>query len=766
MDHPLLDPRGPRLDLSPLSTGPTVRAHPRAIPYEAAPESMLDEYARVFKRRRRLILFCACAGALLSLLFGLVSLPVYTTRTSLDIRSLNNDFINMRSVAPTGDNTSPDNDTNLQTQIKLLQSESLIEQVKNNLLAQPHPRSIPREDLLSRLGRPAHLDRADAIPYEAVVEDASKRTKVKPLGLTRLVEITCSSYDPQFSATYCNTLTNTFEELDRQTRVLEAQKTSEWLTHQVADVRLRSVEAEKKLEQAVGGNGLMLSQTTTSSGEERLRSIQDELTRAQADRIQKEAQSTVALGAPADTLPGVQDNPEHRAYEVKLAELNNQVAQLVPALTEQNTKVVRLRSQIADAEAGLLRTQAASTRRQDNEFSAARHREALLQRAYQAQQASVSSDLQKATKVTLLRKELDSEQQLYQTLLQRAKEAGFASAMQAATIRVVDAAQVPQSASSPRRLLAACLGLLLGSFGGVGLAFFRERNDRVFRAPGDIPRYLNVQELGVIPSAKKIKRSIQPTASLSISGGTLPAESEVITLTRWGDDYSIAAEAYRNATLSILLDDTSQRPRSYVVSSPSAGEGKTTIVSNLGVALSKSRLRVVLIDGDLRRPALHRAFGLDNTTGLRNILRGEVDLQNVRTEALVQRSSLKNISVIPAGNGSEDVVELLHSAYFGALLGRLSRDFDVVLIDTPPITHMADARILARHADGAILVFRAGVTTRDEAADARDRFDRDGVRLVGTLLNDFKPERDGRNGYYSSYTRYQDGSEADRTGAA
>jgi succinoglycan biosynthesis transport protein ExoP len=526
------------------------------------------------------------------------------------------------------------------------------------------------------------------------------------------------------------------------------------------------VEAEKKLEEAVGGNGLMLSQTTTTSGEERLRSLQDELTRAQADRIQKEAQNTVALGAQADTLPGVQDNPEHRAYEVKLADLNNQLAQVVPALTEQNPKVIRLRSQIADAEAGLLRTQTASTRRQDNEYSAARHREALLMRAYAAQQSAVSSDLQKATKVTLLRKELDSEQQLYQTLLQRAKEAGFASAMQAATIRVVDAAKVPDHASSPRRMLASCIGLLLGSLGGIGLAFFRERNDRVFRAPGDIPRYLNVQELGVIPTAKKIKHKLQPAGALTISTGGIPSHGEVITLTRWGDDYSIAAEAYRNATLSILLDDTSQRPRSYVVSSPSAGEGKTTIVSNLGVALSKSRLRVVLIDGDLRRPALHRAFGMANSKGLRNILRGEIDLQTIRPEALAQSTSLKNISIIPAGEGSEDVVELLHSAYFGALLGRLSRDFDVVLIDTPPITHMADARILARHADGAILVFRAGVTTRDEAADARDRFDRDGVRLVGTLLNDFDPQRDGRYGYYSAYLRYQDGSNAEHTGVA
>jgi capsular exopolysaccharide synthesis family protein len=170
--------------------------------------------------------------------------------------------------------------------------------------------------------------------------------------------------------------------------------------------------------------------------------------------------------------------------------------------------------------------------------------------------------------------------------------------------------------------------------------------------------------------------------------------------------------------------------------------------------LSKSRLRVVLVDGDLRRPNLHRAFGLQNEFGLRNILRGDVDLEKTRMEELTQRTALPNISIIAAGEGSEDSVELLHSNQVEALLTRLSRDFDVVLIDSPPILHMADARILAGQSDGAILIFRAGQTTRDQAASACDLMEHDGVRLVGTILNDFDPNREGQRNYYSSYYRY------------
>ncbi len=752
--------------------------HPRELPppaarvYEPAEpvhETLMAEYLRVFKRHRGLIALCAFVGILLALLAGVTSEPLYRTRTSLEIKSLNGDFLDMRSVAPTGDNSSPDSDTNLQTQIKLLESDTLAKDVSDRLMSAPHPAFLQRQDLIAKAERALHLPGSKPLSYATLVADTANRVKVKPLGLTRLIEVTCDSYDAKFAATYCNTLTAAFEDEDMETRSSEAMKTSEWLTKQVADVREKAQATQNQLEQAVGNNGLMLSTAPDSVGEDKLRILQDELVKAEADRMQKEAQTQVASSAAVDSLPSVQDNPAHQAAELKLADLQAQVAALVPPLTEANPKVIHLRSEIKQVQAQLTATESNSTHRETNEYAAAKEREGMLRAAYQAQASTVSSDLQKAAQVSLLRRELDSEQTLYQTLLQRAKEAGFASAMQASTIRVVDPANLPKVPFSPQRGLAGAVGLALGCMFGVGFAFYKERNNKVFRMPGDVERYLHVHEIGVIPAIQR-GRTLSVMGSPRLPGKALQekphtAHETAVQLTGWNDRFSIAAEAYRNATLSILLSDTSKRSRSYVVSSPSAGEGKTTIVSNLGVALSKSKLRVVVVDGDLRRPNLHRAFGMSNTYGLRNILRGEVDLEKTRAESLVLPTALPNISIIPAGEGTEDSVELLHSSYFGSLLARLTRDFDIVLIDAPPLLHMADARILAKQSDGAILIFRAGETTRDQAVSARDLIDHDGVRLVGTILNDFDPNRVGQRNYYQSYYRYQQGT-PDKVAAA
>jgi succinoglycan biosynthesis transport protein ExoP len=236
-------------------------------------------------------------------------------------------------------------------------------------------------------------------------------------------------------------------------------------------------------------------------------------------------------------------------------------------------------------------------------------------------------------------------------------------------------------------------------------------------------------------------------------------QGDALTIAKWNDNFSIVAEAYRNATFSILLSDSAtKRTRTYVISSPNASEGKTTITSNLGVALSKSKLRVLLIDGDLRKPGLHKALRVVNDLGLREILRGDIDI-NV-TSRYCKATDVPNLSVLTAGTGREEVVELLHSPYMGDLITRLKRDFDMILIDTPPVVHMTDARIFARQADGIILVFRSGVTTREEATSARNLFERDRVRIVGTILNGFDAAKEGQDGYYESYRRYKDQVEA------
>ncbi len=592
------------------------------------------------------------------------------------------------------------------------------------------------------------------------MNDAAQRLDVKPLGVTRLVELRCESWDPQVAQAFCNRLIYEYKDEDVETRSEEAKNTSALLTRQLADVKMRATESQHKLEAAVNGNGMILSQETSSTGEERLRELQTELVRAQADRMQKESDANVARTASADTLPNVLDNPTYRQYQAQISDLKSKLSALVPPLTEANPKVIRLRAQIAEAEQGLAASQATSSGRQSNELAAARHREDLLQVAYNAQLASVSTDLQKASQVSLLRREVESEQQLYQTMLQRAKEAGFASAMQASNMRVVDAAAVPRAPISPRPILSGIAGFVLGSCASAAFLLFSDRTRRILRTPGQVGQLLSIQELGVIP------RALSPA-----EGGLLGKAkswqlrrfgskdsvklSHALTMTGWGERFSIVAEAYRSTSFSILLADMSQRCHIYVVTSPSDGEGKTTVASNVGVALSRSRLRVLLIDGDMRKPRLHHSFGIREDFGLRKLLRGEVDPARAPLASFVRQTSTPNLWVIPAGQGSEDTVQLLHSENMQRVLNRVATEFDVILIDTPPMLHMTDARILGGRSDGSILVFRAGSTTVEQAQAARDLLDRDGIPVVGAVLNDFAPEREGLSNYYASYTRYQ-----------
>ena len=739
-------------------------------------ETLPSEYLSLVRRHWGKILLFTLCGALLALLASAFVQPTYQSHVSLDIQGLNGDFLGMHEVARTGDNSAAGREVNLQTQVKLFQSDSLLQRTSASLLKDAHAPTLERQDTTSRVLRWMHLPTMKALPYAEVVNETADRVKVKPLGMTRLVELTCVSQDAQVAAGFCNRLTREFESEDIETRAAEAQKTSTWLTRQLADVKSKAEDSQRRLEAAVGGNGLVLSQQTSSPGEERLRDLQPALVRAQADRMQKEATASQARLSSPDILPDVLDNPAYRQYQTRLADLRAKVAELVPPLTEESPKVIHLRSEIRDAEAGLAAARTTTSGRQGNELASARHREDLLQVAYNAQLANVSSDLQKASQVSLLKREVESEQQLYQTMLQRAKEAGFALAMQASSIRVVDAAKPAPVRSSPQALRNGVGGASLGALLGAGLFFYRERSTRVFRMPGETAELLQLPELGVIPHAevtKRVRRVASPQLLSPIHGAgtatgmtTASFSSEALAITRWEDQFSVIAEAYRSVTFSILLLNINRGPRTYVVSSPSDGEGKTTVLSNLGVALSKSRLRVLLVDGDLRKPRLHKVFGLRQESGLRNLLRGDVNPVTTPVQAFCRATDVPNLFVLPAGTGGENSVELLHSPQVAPLLTRLNREFDIVLIDTPPMLHMADARLLAGMSDGAILILRANATSVPEAAMARDLFDRDGVRLIGTILNDFNPEREGMGEYYSSYERYSTAEKEKRGGTA
>lgn len=721
-------------------------------------ESLPKEYYRILLRHRWAILLCATAGLLAGLLLNFNTLPVFRSRTSLDIQSINNGFLKLNEIAPTGEGESS-SEVYVQTQIKLLQSEELLERTEARVRSESHPKSIDRTDLASLLGRTLHVLHGGQISYNDLVHYAAEHVSVKPLGVTRLVEITCDSWDPKFSASFCNALVQQFMDDDLETRTREAKNTSEWLTQQVADLKTKAEESQKELEAAAGGNGLILNPDSAGVEQDRLRQLQSEYVRAEADRMQKEAEAGIGAPDAGQLQSDLGQSALYHEQELKLADLQSQIAKLVPPHTEEYPPVMHLRAQIAEVQTSMAAERAKNAQNLQSDYAKALSRESMLAAEFRAEEAKVSSDMGKASRIALLRGEVSSEQQLYETLLERAKEAGFASAMRASTIRVVDSAKPPLLASSPRTGAATGSGLLLGSLFGLGFAFFKERNNSVFRIPGEAQRFLGLRELGVIPTSAVDRNSL---ASPAAENALKIVASKQTHLPNWEKEgFSVVAEAYRSATVSIMLaDNTPRQGRVYVVSSPNAGEGKTTVSSNLGIALSRSRLRVLLIDGDLRKPSLHKALRVSNGFGLRDLLRGqgEAGIQAVRR---AYRPTVEpNLFVLPAGESSEEISELLNSPGAADLMRRLRFDFDVVLIDTPPMLHMADARVLATYAQGAILILRAGLTSREDAARARDLFAQDRIRVIGTILNDFDPKKNGLFSYYSSYYSYQQDSAA------
>ncbi len=485
-----------------------------------ASDSLFVEYFRLFKRRRRRILLFALIGAILGWTATIGVEPVYRARTSLDIQNLNADFMNMKAVSQTG-NESGSAEAYVQTQIKLLQSDTLRERTVEAIKRAGTAAALEPEDLISNLKRTLHLPGGKPVSQSAILDFTAKKVAVKPVGLTRLVEVTCDSWSARFAAEFCNSLTREFANQDRDVRFNQAKTTSEWLSKQLADVR-ESVDAgQKKLEAKTGSDALTLKEGGASVAEEKLRELQSELMRAQAERVEKQAQYEISTSAPADSLPMVLDSLQLRDDQVKLDDLRRQVAALVPPLTEANPRVQHLRSQIREIEESLSQEKNNVLERMRNEYQAASHREALLNSAYRAQEARVSLEQGREAQVSMLRREVDSGQQLYQTLLERVKEAGFASAMQASTIRVVYAAKTPLEPIAPRRGTSALVGLLLGVLIGVGSAFFKERTQTVLRGPGEVARYLNLRELGVIPSAKRGLRT-PPTKNLGGPGALSP----------------------------------------------------------------------------------------------------------------------------------------------------------------------------------------------------------------------------------------------------
>jgi succinoglycan biosynthesis transport protein ExoP len=749
-----------------------------AYGYEAAEgpdtEVGLFQYWAVIRRHRRAILLASLAGLILGFAVGFAMQSIYRATTTIEVLAMNENFMNMRETNPV-DNSTDSDVSEEQTQAELLSSVTMLKRVAARLNpspAQGFEQPVPAPAWLHFLELdPAWLNKlhlgsagsdARVSPRARLIAKAADTLKVRSKLHTRIIEATVKSSDPRLAADFLNTLAQEFIEQNQESRLVTNQHTGDWLSRELSDARDKLRQSEDAVQEYARSSGLVYTNETTNVATEKLQQFQQALSASTADRISKQARFELAQSSPPESLADILNDATLRDLQAKITDLKRQIADLSAVYSPEYSKVRRVDAELQSLQTAFDRNRADVLSRIRTDFEEASRKERLLSSAYDKQTADVTGQGEKAIQYNILKRDVDSNRQLYDAMLQQMKQASIATAMRASNVRVVDQADIPILPVSPDFKLNSALGLLAGLLLSTVVVLVRSEADRMLRSTGDIRHWAELPELGSIPNANGASKSYylynSPPGALKsrkrhgLSISHAPPSVNGIELAAWQGSATLVAESFRGALTSILtMGENGTRPQVLVIASANPAEGKTTTVTNIAIAASEIRLKVLVLDADLRRPRVHHLFNLSNEHGL-------VDcLQHPMTEdamgSLVQSSTVPNLDVLTSGPETSAAAQLLHSPNFAALIKRFRTEYDMILIDTPPMMHMTDARIVGRQADGVILVARAGRTARETLLAAKERFYGDRIPVLGSILNDWDPKHSSDK-FYRGGSRY------------
>jgi succinoglycan biosynthesis transport protein ExoP len=471
----------------------------------------------------------------------------------------------------------------------------------------------------------------------------------------------------------------------------------------------------------------------------RLEQLQQEFTKVQADRFQKESLYNQVQAGRVQDLPGFLSNRLIQDLAERLSELQRDYSQITATVKPDYPNALALKKQIDTVQASLDHQKKALAENMVDEYRSAVANEKYLADALDQAKKDVNDIAEKSIQYNILKREVDTNKQLYEGLLQRQKEAVVSAASRASNIRVVDAAQTPKRPDKPRVAVNLAVGLILGLGLGIGLAFFQEYLDNTLKGPDEVETLVRLPSLGALPLSIPNGAGKSKTKSLvTADGQARPASAGIETS-------SVTLEAFRSLRTSILLS-ANPVPKMLLVTSALPGEGKTTTTVNLGITLASLGSKVVIVDCDMRRPSCHRITGVENKPGFVQCLTGHVELP----QAILPVPGVENLSVIPCGPIPPNPAEILSSPLTAEILQRLRAEFEYVLVDSPPLLSVSDSRILSTITDAVVLVARAHDTPYEAVCRARDLLYAAGARVLGVALNAI----DVRAGGYYAYDYY------------
>ena len=691
--------------------------------------------ALIVLRKRRWVLIIAVLVGLAYGIFKAESQPkLYDSYGRIQVRSGSSNEYRVSAVQ----GYDSDAGSKMLTELEILKSDTLILRVCREMdLAN-------NVDFLELKGPVPHRSLDDGEIRQDTVHRLQANLHVAVVPKTDIIRISYSSLNPKLSANIVNQVISDYIQRSYQTRFESSRRVSDFLSGTLEGLKQEVETSQEQMMDMQRRLGILGFDPNRNQINNSLDDLSRAVGAAKLTRIIAEARYRVLSGMDPDTIEGTIELTPGTAPGV-LNQLRGQLgvarasyAQMNSSLGPNHPQAKALKAQIdelvkeIDAEQNRLLVQAKQN------YVVARANEDQTTAALEAQKSDAYKLRDQLVEYTLRQREFEANRALYDNLQQRLRTASVQSGLESLEIDVVDRALPPASPILRPQSTMILTALAFSLLAGVVIAFLMESLDTGLRSIAEIESITELPSLAIIPRARR--------SSAEQAGTLTTAQRNIGILTQPKSQF---AEAFRSLRTSLLLSTAGHPPKYIVLTSATPSEGKTTAASNLAAILAQRDTRVLLIDGDLRRPNIHHRFGLNGKIGLTTVLTGATKLE----ETVQNVTEIPNLDILPSGPVPPFPTEMLSSGAMEAILRRCGELYDYVVIDSPPILSVTDGVILARQADAVVLIVRHGKSSKHVVRRARDILLRSGAGITGIVLNAVDLNSPEYYGYYG-YSGY------------
>ena len=715
-------------------------------------EIHLLDYLRVIQKRMWVVIIFFIVVVSVVTIKTFKTIPVYqaTARVVLERHQLNVGF--QQVVSLENQITPIDFYTN---QCEIIKSRYVAKGVIDSLGLKNRPVSNPPHKETNPVL--ARSDLQDPRTETRFLDGFLSKLKVSLMRNSGVVNITYEGYDPQLVTNIVNMIVKKYIEQDWEKRYNVAKDALEWLNKQIKDVKITLEESELALQKYKKENDLITVETVRIGKTSDSSSLADERQNVVLQKLM-ELNAAVTNAKTEGVRLEVLNN---KLKEFKNVQDKDDIVQSIPAVV-QNYLIQNLKSEYARMEKDyslnsqrygvkhpkIVQLNAELNTMRDNiikeinricdsittEFEIATNREATLLQILEQQKREVFALGDKAIQYGVIKREVDTNRQMYETLLTRMKETNLTEDLKMSNIKISDHAEVPLKPFKPKKTLNILLGVIVGLTCGVGIAFLMEYMDNAIRTQEDVEKYLGTSLLGIVGHIPVDKKDNKIT---NLIAHDLPKHS--------------ITEALKGIRTSIMFSHPDNPKRTILVTSATPNEGKSLISSNLSIVMAQAGKKVLLIDADLRKPSIHKYFQIDKSLGLSNLLVKSHDLRTV-----LKSTHIPNVYTIPCGPIPPNPSELLGSQAMAENLKVAKEEFEWILIDSPPLLGVTDTRILSRLVDGIIFVLHGNKANREVARKALSFLSDVNDKILGVVINDvdFSKDKYYYQYYYQYYSHY------------